>query len=137
MAMLLIALCSCSGKGKRLEEKIIGRYFSVSENEYDHFKDTMEIRRTDDGKYDVTQIANWSSAKKSDPTRPNRNKVAGEWINYGKGDTFTGSFQMSDTTLRITDPMSGSVEIIRFDVDEGLMYYPVRNSFETYTKIKD
>jgi hypothetical protein len=136
--LFFTALSSCSeSNNKDLKEKIVGKYYSETENNYDYFRDTIEIMMTDNGKFDVTQIANWSSAKKSDPTRPNRNKVAGEWINYGKGKTLIGDFQLSDTTIRITDPMSASVDIIKFELDKGLMYYPVRDSSVTYTKIKN
>jgi len=71
---------------EEIGKKIAGKYTSESENNYDHFKDTLEIKPTDDGKFDITTLARWSAAKKDDHQRP-VNKVAGVWNKHGQGKT--------------------------------------------------
>lgn len=100
--LLIVILFACSSSD--MKNKLTGKYYSVSENEFDNFKDTIEIRPTDDGKFDIQRLANWSAAKEDDPTRPNKNKKAGEWVNYGPGKIQVATFQTSDNTLRIADP---------------------------------
>jgi len=36
-----------------MKDNIVGKYASSSENKYDYFKDTIEVRATDDGKFDI------------------------------------------------------------------------------------
>lgn len=49
--------------------------------------------------------------------RPNKNKKAGVWNNYGAGEVETATLQLSDKTLRITDPMTGTVKILKIDLE--------------------
>ncbi|SEK23348.1 hypothetical protein [Parapedobacter koreensis] len=128
--------CSSSPDKSDLTQEVVGKYASESENEFDHFRDTLEIKPTDDGRLDVTIIARWSAAKKDDPQRPNKNKVAGVWNDYGKGRTQVAELQASDTTLRITEPMDGSVTVIPVSLDEGTLSWPLNDGTEkTYNKI--
>lgn len=108
--LLIFSMTYCSSSSKTIKD-IAGRYAFEGENEFDYFKDTIEIRPTDDGKFDVQTIANWSAAKKDDPERP-VNKKAGVWTNYGAGKIKVATLQVSDMTLRITDPLSGEVRIM-------------------------
>lgn len=139
LALSANCLCSCttSPPNKDLGESISGKYASSDENEYDYFKDTVEIRLLDDGKFDVATIANWSSAKKSDPQRP-ANKIAGVWNNYFDNKVSVAELQTSDTTLRITEPLTGEVRILSFDIDKKTMKWPQKNSgVKTYSKVQD
>ncbi len=52
---LMTCLISCSSSS---ENQIAGKYASQSENNYDHFKDTIEVRPTDDGKFDIQRLSN-------------------------------------------------------------------------------
>lgn len=133
---LLNNTCSSNPDKSDLTQKVAGLYTSESENEFDHFRDTLEIKPTDDGKFDLTVIARWSAAKEDDPQRP-INQVAGEWNNRGKGRTMVAELQASDTTLRITEPMGGSVIIIPVSLDNGTLSWPLRDDGEkTYVKIE-
>lgn len=116
-ALLLIIAFSCTNSSN-IENEIVGKYASSGENNYDYFKDTIEVRSTDDGKFDIQQISNWSAAKKDDPQRPNKNKRAGVWNNYGAGETEVATLQKSDNTLRITDPMTGTVHVLVVDLQK-------------------
>ncbi|MDM8172959.1 hypothetical protein QT327_01125 [Olivibacter sp. 47] len=60
---------SCSSpKGKTdLQDQLIGKYASQSESTFDYYKDTVEIKPTDEGKFDVQVIAHWSNAKRMIP----------------------------------------------------------------------
>lgn len=116
--VLIAVFSSCSSPSTNIKSKLVGKYASTSENEYDNFKDTIEIRSTDDGKFDIQTLANWSAAKKDDPERPNKNKKAGEWINYGPGRIKVATFQASDNTLRIADPLSSSVTVFPVDFNK-------------------
>lgn len=98
--------------------EIVGKYAHQGENKYDYFKDTIEVRKIDEGKFDVQRLSNWSAAKKDDPQRPSKNKKAGVWINYGPGNIEVAVFQKSDNTLRITEPMIGTVKVLVFDPDK-------------------
>lgn len=123
--LLLSTFISC-GSGpnanhKNLREKIIGTYANDDENEFDLIRDTIEIRPNDKGTFDVIRTT-WSSAKVDDPMRP-VNKVAGEWNNNSGTKILLGEFQGSDTTVRITDQMSGQLITISFDIDAGMMTY--------------
>lgn len=66
LTLLSLGIASCSSSSQ-INKEIVGKYASESENEYDHFKDTVEIKLTDDGKFDIQTIANWSAAKQDDP----------------------------------------------------------------------
>jgi len=116
-AILATLISSCS-PSSNIKDNIVGKYASTSENNYDSFKDTIEVRSTDEGKFDIQTIANWSAAKKDDPQRPNKNKKAGVWNNYGPGKVDEATLQVSDTTLRITEPMTGNVRILNIDLDK-------------------
>jgi hypothetical protein len=63
-----------------MKKDIEGKYASAGENEYDHFKDTLQVKSNDEGKFDMQIVANWSAAKHDDPERPNKNKKAGSGI---------------------------------------------------------
>lgn len=121
--LLMTCLMSCSSSP---ENQIEGKYASQSENNYDHFKDTIEVRPTDDGKFDIQRLSNWSAAKKDDPQRPSKNKKAGFWINYGPGRIDVATFQKSDHTLRITEPMSSSVRIMKVDLEKQTIKWPTK-----------
>lgn len=113
---LLLFMVACTSSNQ-IKKEIVGRYSSEGENEYDRFKDTLEIRALDDEKFDIQKVAKWSSAKKDDPQRPNKNKKAGVWNSYGSSDSEVASLQVSDMTLRITEPLTGTVQIIAIDVE--------------------
>ncbi|MEH6306822.1 hypothetical protein RYH73_14300 [Olivibacter sp. CPCC 100613] len=130
---------SCSSPtGKTdLQDQLTGKYASQSESTFDYYKDTVEIKSTDDGKFDVQVIAHWSNAKKDDPKRP-VNKVAGVW-NKGKlGSILVADFQTGDTTLRIVGQLRGGVKILKFNLDKRVMEWP-KDDGETliYTKVSD
>ncbi|CAM4221966.1 hypothetical protein SAMN06265348_107291 [Pedobacter westerhofensis] len=110
---LLVCLCyaACSSP-EGLKKSLVGKYASEGEDEYDNFRDTLEIRLLDNGNFDVQTIAHWSAAKMDNPLRPNENKKAGEWHSYGQDRTEVATLQASDTTLRITDPLTGQVKRI-------------------------
>lgn len=115
VACLIITSCtSSSNPGK----EIVGKYHSKGENNFYYFKDTIEVRSTDDGKFDIQTLSNWSTAKTDDPQRPSKNKIAGVWNNYGPGDIEVAVLQESDHTLRITEPMTGTVKILVFDPEK-------------------
>ncbi|MEJ2901675.1 hypothetical protein WAE58_04540 [Pedobacter panaciterrae] len=131
----LISACSSSGS---LKDDISGKYTSAGENEYDYFKDTLEVKPNDDGKYDIQRIAIWSAAKKDDPERPNKNKKAGVWNNYGADEVEVASLQISDTTLRITEPMTGRVRIFEVNTDnKTITRVSADGDKKVYTKIPD
>lgn len=115
LTLSLITALSCTNSND-ISKDIVGKYASTGENEYDHFKDTIEVKQADDGKFDIQKIADWSAAKEDDPTRPNKNKKAGEWNNKGIGKIEVATLQMSDKTLRITDPMFGTVRVFMIDL---------------------
>ncbi|MFD2965397.1 MULTISPECIES: hypothetical protein [Olivibacter] len=128
---------SClSPKGKTdLKDQLIGKYASQSESTFDYYKDTVEIKSTDDGKFDVQVVAHWSNAKKDDPKRP-VNKVAGIWNKGKPGSILVADFQTGDTTLRIVGQLRGGVKILKFNLDKGVMEWP-KDDGETliYTKV--
>jgi hypothetical protein len=128
---------SCSSpKGKTdLQDQIVGKYASQSESTFDYYKDTVEIKPTDEGKFDVQVIAHWSNAKKDDPKRP-VNKVAGVWNKGKPGSILVADFQTSDTTLRIVGQLRGGVKILKFNLDKAIMEWPGDDG-ETliYTKV--
>lgn len=133
--ILFISACSSSGQ---LKGDISGKYASKGENNYDYFKDTIEVKSTDEGKFDIQVIATWSAAKKDDPERPNKNKKAGLWNNYGAGDVEVATLQVSDTTLRITEPMTGKVRIFKVDTDKKtITQISADGTTDVYTKIND
>lgn len=117
---LILVLFSCSNSND-ISKNIVGKYASTGENNYDYFKDTIEVRATDDGKFDIQKIANWSAAKEDDPTRPNKNRKKGEWNNKGLGRIEVATLQVSDKTLRITDPLIGTVRIFTFDPNNQVL----------------
>lgn len=119
----LFILESCY-PSKISENLITGKYSSTGENEYYQYKDTIEIRATDDGKFDIQTLSYWSTPKKDDPELPK--KKAGVWTNYGVGKIEVATFQDSDYTLRITEPVSGSVKSMKLD--------PERKTIEKQTK---
>lgn len=134
LSVCCFAACSSSSG---IKKEIIGKYASKGENEYDNFKDTLEIRLLDDGKFDVQTIANWSAAKRDFPDRPNKNKKAGVWNSYGADKTEVAELQASDTTLRITEPITGEVKIIDIDLDNKKIQRTYRNGTkQVYTKVQ-
>ncbi len=48
---LLIIACTSNPDKSDLTQEVVGIYASESENEFDYFKDTLEIKATDDGDY--------------------------------------------------------------------------------------
>ncbi|MCX2479665.1 hypothetical protein OQY15_11260 [Pedobacter sp. MC2016-15] len=106
---VLFAACTSS---EELKKSLVGKYASEGEDEYDSFRDTLEIKLRDNGHFDVQTIAHWSAAKMDNPLRPNKNKVAGDWNNYGPEGVEVAMLQTSDTTLRITDPLTNEVKRI-------------------------
>ncbi|GGC42704.1 hypothetical protein GCM10011386_38670 [Parapedobacter defluvii] len=126
---LLATACTSNPDKSDLTQKVAGVYASESENEFDYFKDTLEIKATDDGRMDIMFLARWSSAKKDDPQRP-VNKVAGVWNNHGKGKTLIADLQASDTTLRIAAPMDESVTIVPVDLENGSLSWPHQDGTE-------
>jgi len=123
-AILAILISSCS-PSSNIKDNIVGKYASTSENNYDYFKDTIEIKSTDDGNFEIQTIANWSAAKKDDPQRPNKNKKAGIWNNYGPGKVSVAALQISDTTLRITEPITGNVRILYINLHTKTIFEPL------------
>lgn len=127
--------CSSNPDKSELTQQVLGKYASETENEFDYFRYTLEIKSTDDGKLDIIFLARWSAAKEDDPQRP-VNKVAGVWNNHGKGKTLVGELQASDTTLRISEPLDGSVTIIPVSLDDGTISWPQTDGeTETFVKI--
>ncbi|WP_124579454.1 hypothetical protein [Pedobacter sp. KBW06] len=95
------------------------------------------MRLTDDGKFDIQQLSNWSAAKKDDPQLPNKNKKAGVWNNYGMGEIEVATLQKSDNTLRITEPMTGTVRILVFDIEKKIITESSKDGIKTiYHKFK-
>ncbi len=135
LSLILMYACTSGNNGADLQKKITGLYASESENTFDYFKDTLEIKANQDGKLDVTIIANWSSAKEDDPQRPT-NKVAGEWNNHGKGETLVGELQANDTTIRIAHPMYNTVDILKVDLEAGTLEYPTKDGAVVYQKVR-
>ncbi|MBB2148936.1 hypothetical protein [Pedobacter gandavensis] len=134
--LLILTITSCSSSSE-MNKEIAGKYASSSENNYDYFKDTIEVKPTDDGKFDIQTIANWSAAKKDDPQRPNKNKKAGVWNNYGMGEIETATLQASDKTLRITDPMTGTVKVLTVDLEKKTIEEVFKDRTKTiYHKVK-
>jgi len=132
---LFIVISGCSSSGK-LEDDISGKYASTAENNYDYFKDTLEVKLNDHGKFDIQTIAIWSAAKQDDPERPNKNKKAGVWNNYGAGKIEVATLQTSDTTLRITEPMTGEVRVFKVNTDQRtIIQFSNDGTKTTYTKI--
>lgn len=134
IACLITASCtSSSNPGK----EVVGKYHSKGENNFYYFKDTIEVRSTDDGKFDIQTLSNWSTAKTDDPQRPSKNKIAGVWNNYGPGDTEIAVLQASDHTLRITEPMTGRVKILVFDPEKKTITQTSKDGEKTvYHKIQ-
>lgn len=129
--------CSPSGNGSDVKDRIAGKYASQTESTFDYYRDTLEIRPTDDGKFDVQIIAHWSNAKEDDPNRPS-NKVAGVWNKGNVGSTLVADFQASDTTLRIVEQLTGGVEILSFNDDKGTIQWPSDDGeVEIYTKVNE
>lgn len=50
--LVVITITSCTSSSN-MKDNIVGKYASSSENKYDYFKDTIEVRATDDGKFDI------------------------------------------------------------------------------------
>lgn len=48
---------SCSSKK---QDELVDLYSSSGENNYYRYKDTIEVRPTDDGKFDIQSLAMWS-----------------------------------------------------------------------------
>lgn len=133
---VLSSSCSSSSDKTHIAEQITGKYARQGENEYDYFKDTLEVRSLEDGKFDVQKIASWSSAKKSDPQRP-VNKVASVWNSGGPGRTRVAELQALDTTLRITEAISGHVIILHLNIDKGTLSWPTKSGGHSlYTKVR-
>ncbi|MGJ1318724.1 hypothetical protein ACR776_09175 [Sphingobacterium spiritivorum] len=135
LSLIFLYACTSGNNEADLQEKVTGLYASERENSFDYFKDTLEIKTNQDGNLDITIIANWSSAKEDDPKRP-KNKVAGEWNNYGKGETSVGELQSSDTTIRIAHPMYNTVDVLKVDLEAGTLEYPTRDGAIIYQKVR-
>lgn len=135
LSLIFMYACTSGNNGADLQKEVTGLYASESENTFDYFKDTLEIKANQDGKLDVTIVANWSSAKEDDPQRPT-NKVAGEWNNHGKGETLVGELQASDTTIRIAHPMYNTVDILKVDLEAGTLEYPTKDGAVVYQKVR-
>ncbi len=117
---------------------IAGKYASTGENEYDHFKDTMRVKSNDEGKFDMQVVARWSAAKHDDRERPNKNKKAGVWNNYGSDEVEVATFQASDSTLRIVEPVTGKVRIFKVNTETKTITRTLPDgSKDVYTKIPD
>lgn len=108
---ICVFFTACSSS-EELKKSLVGKYASEGEDEYDNFRDTLEIKLRDNGHFDVQTIAHWSAAKTDDPMRQDKNKKAGEWNSYGPERTEVAMLQVSDTTFRITDPLTGEVKRI-------------------------
>jgi hypothetical protein len=135
--LLIFLFFACSSSGS-LKDDISGKYASIGENEYDYFKDTLEVKPNDDGKFDIQKIAIWSAAKKDDPERPNKNKKAGVWNSYGADEVEVAALQISDTSLRITEPMTGRVRIFKVDPDKKTITRILADGDKkVYSKIPD
>jgi hypothetical protein len=135
--LLIFLFFACSSSGS-LKDDIAGKYASIGENEYDYFKDTLEVKPNDDGKFDIQKIAIWSAAKKDDPERPNKNKKAGVWNSYGADEVEVAALQISDTSLRITEPMTGRVRIFKVDPDKKTITRILADgNKKVYAKIPD
>lgn len=133
--LALIISCSSGTGSGNLEQQITGTYAAQSENEFDLIKDTIEIKRNDQGKYDVVQTR-WSSAKQDDPQRP-VNKIAGQWNNNSGSKTLVAEFQKSDTTLRITEQITGRLKVISFDLANGkLINHSLKGTESIYERVK-
>jgi len=131
---LIITSCTSSSNS---DKEIVGKYASQGENNFYYFKDTIEVRPTDDGKFDIQTLSNWSTAKTDDPQRPSKNKIAGVWNNYGPGDIEVAALQESDHTLRITEPMTGTVKILVFDPEKKTITQTSKDGEKTvYHKIQ-
>lgn len=134
IACLTITSCTSSSN---FSKEVVGKYHSKGENNFYYFKDTIEVRPTDDGKFDVQTLSNWSTAKTDDPHRPSKNKIAGVWNNYGPGDIGVAALQESDHTLRITEPMTGRVKILIFDPEKKTITQTSKDGEKTvYYKIQ-
>jgi hypothetical protein len=108
----MVYACGSSSKTDDLKELIVGKYVLQDENEFDHIRDTLEIKPNDQATFDIIRIR-WTSAKKDDPNRP-VNKIAGQWGSGGP-KTVVGTLQTSDTTIRIPEPITGRLRIISFN----------------------
>jgi hypothetical protein len=106
---VFFATCTSS---EQLKKSLVGKYASEGEDEYDTFRDTLEVRLKDNGHFDLQTIAHWSAAKLDNPLRPNKNRKAGECNSYGPERTEVAMLQINDTTFRITDPLTGEVKRI-------------------------
>lgn len=134
--LLALTACSSASNESGLKEKITGRYALQTENEFDYIRDTIEIKANDQGKFDVVQ-SRWSSAKKDDPARP-VNKVAGQWNNNSGSKILVADLQKSDTTLRITEQITGRLNIISFDFSQDkLINRSVKGEEKIYEKLKN
>ena len=109
--VICVFLMACSSS-EELKKSLVGKYATEGEDEYDSFRDTLEVRLKDNSHFDLQTIAHWSAAKIDNPLRPNKNKKAGEWNSYGPERTEVAMLQVSDTTFRITDPLTGEVKRI-------------------------
>jgi hypothetical protein len=109
--VICVFFTACSSS-EELKKSLVGKYASEGEDEYDSFRDTLEVRLRDNGNFDLQTIAHWSAAKLDNPLRPNKNKKAGEWNSYGPDRTEVATLQASDTIFRITDPLTGEVKRI-------------------------
>jgi hypothetical protein len=110
--LVICALFAACSSSEELKKSLTGKYASEGEDEYDNFRDTLEVKLRDNGHFDLQTIAHWSAAKLDNPLRPNKNKKAGEWNSYGPERTEVAMLQVSDTTFRITDPLTGEVKRI-------------------------
>lgn len=111
---LIYTLISCSASSKK-SDQLLGKYSSVGESDYYKTIDTIEIRATDDGKFDIQTLSYWSTPKTDDPEVIGKGKKAGVWTNYGQKEVEVATFQESDNTLRVPVPMSSAVTIIKVD----------------------
>lgn len=109
--LIFLCLVSCTSTDNS-RKKLAGKYAAAGESGADQYKDTLEVRLLSNGNFEVQTIAHWSAAKKDDSTRTDANKKAGVWNSYGPDRSEVAFLQSGDTTLRITDQLTGEVKRI-------------------------
>jgi hypothetical protein len=123
-SLVILNFINCSSSSNK---DFVGKYAYEGYNEFDYFKDTLEVRPNDDGKFDIQIIANWSAAKKDDPERP-VNKKAGQWNSHGAGNINIATLQKSNMTIRITEPFSSEVRMWKIDHDNKTIEMTTRKA---------
>lgn len=89
------------------------------------------------GSIKVFQAEICGTTIKDDPARP-VNKVAGEWNNNSGSKLVVADLQASDTTLRITEEITGWLSGISFDLNNGKLFNRSVNGTETvYEEVRE